>query len=112
MLTTEQARTLKSGDVLHVEGLGARPCDSKNGPVRWKVNGQVKTWKRSPDRVEVPLKHGLYTYDRIVIREGFNNSGLRYHLEDECPVFAPRTVPEGARRCAPASLTTIRLSTT
>lgn len=90
MITTEQARALVPGDVLHVEGLGARPCDSKNGPWRWKVNGQVKTWKRSPDRVEVLLKHGLYTYDRIVIREGFNDRGSYYHLEDECPVYLAR----------------------
>jgi hypothetical protein len=29
---------------------------------RWFVNGQVKTWKRDPARVCIPLKHGLYGY--------------------------------------------------
>lgn len=29
---------------------------------RWRVNGQVKTWRRNPDKFRVPLKHGLYTY--------------------------------------------------
>lgn len=32
---------------------------------RWRVNGAVKTWKRSPDRVQVPLKHGLYAHDYL-----------------------------------------------
>jgi hypothetical protein len=27
-----------------------------------KVNGQVRTWKRDPNRVEVPIKYGLYEY--------------------------------------------------
>ena len=29
-----------------------------------KVNGVVKRWKREPDRVEVPVKYGLYDCDR------------------------------------------------
>lgn len=28
-------------------------------PLRARVNGKVKTWKRDPDRVCVPMKHGL-----------------------------------------------------
>ncbi len=31
----------------------------------WRANGQVKTWKRSPFRFRVPVKHGLYRYDAI-----------------------------------------------
>lgn len=27
-----------------------------------KVNGAVKTWKRNPNRVEVPIKYGMYEY--------------------------------------------------
>ena len=29
---------------------------------RCKVNGKVRTWKRDPYRVEVPVKYGLYEY--------------------------------------------------
>ena len=32
---------------------------------RWKVNGEVKTWKRDKSRIRVPLKHGLYSYDAL-----------------------------------------------
>lgn len=53
-LTLEQAKALKRGDILHDKGMG-----------RWKVNGQVKTWKTDPTRVRVPVKHGLYAYGYI-----------------------------------------------
>ncbi|HXB10848.1 MAG TPA: hypothetical protein VNZ45_02595 [Bacteroidia bacterium] len=29
---------------------------------RAKVNGKVRTWKRNTNRVEVPVKYGLYEY--------------------------------------------------
>jgi len=31
-----------------------------NGRVGWlRVNGAVRTWKRDPDRVEIPMKYGI-----------------------------------------------------
>lgn len=57
MITLAQAKQLKFGQVLI--------CNGK----RWKVNGQVKTWKRSPDKVKVPVKHGLYAYDYVTENE-------------------------------------------
>ena len=44
-LTLEEAKQLEYGDYLIAD------------------NG--KRWKRSPDRIRVPLKHGLYAYDAI-----------------------------------------------
>lgn len=37
--------------------------DGRIGTV--KVNGEVKRWKRDPDRVEVPVKYGLYECARF-----------------------------------------------
>jgi len=54
MLTLEEAKQLRPGDIL---------LDKDNR--RWKVNGQVKTWKRDPLRIRVPLKHGLYAFDAL-----------------------------------------------
>jgi hypothetical protein len=42
---------------------------------RAKVNGKVRTWKRDPGRIEIPVKYGMYEYgvfsasdiDRILI---------------------------------------------
>jgi hypothetical protein len=54
VLTLEEAKELQYHDVLvNAEGK------------RWRVNGQVQRWKRSPNRIRVPLKHGLYAYDAI-----------------------------------------------
>lgn len=34
-----------------------------NGMARTaKVNGKVRTWKRDPNRIEIPLKYGMYEY--------------------------------------------------
>lgn len=61
MITLEQAKNLKHGDILwHVSDRNA-----DNTPVRWRVNGKVKTWKRNPNRVQVPVKHGLWDYGYI-----------------------------------------------
>jgi hypothetical protein len=56
-MTLEQAKSLKSGDrVFH-----AFKKNADGTPMRAKVTS-VKTWKRSPDRVEVRVKRGLYEY--------------------------------------------------
>lgn len=34
-----------------------------------KVNGKVRTWKRDPNRVEVPIKYGLYEYGTFEARD-------------------------------------------
>lgn len=60
-ITLNQAKALTPGDYVHdVTGTNA-----DGTPTRWRVNGQAKTWKRSPDRVKVPLKHGMYSFDYL-----------------------------------------------
>lgn len=54
MITLEEAKNLKFHDVL-IDQRGKR----------WRVNGKVRRWKRNPDRIYVPLKHGLYVYDYL-----------------------------------------------
>ncbi|MFA7254455.1 MAG: hypothetical protein WC107_07975 [Patescibacteria group bacterium] len=31
-------------------------------PLNWRANGKLKTWKRNPERFQLPIKHGLRTY--------------------------------------------------
>lgn len=51
-MTLEEAREL---------GWGKFPFLCNDGKVRrCRVNAAVKTWKRDPSRIEVPLKYGLY----------------------------------------------------
>jgi len=61
-MNIEQAQALKVGDMTHTS-------DGR----RWKVNGRVRVWKRSPHRVQVPIKFGLY--------------GHGYITEDNCHMF-------------------------
>jgi len=61
MITLEQAKELTGNDILY----HVRNRNADGSPQRWRVNGQVKTWKRSPERVRVPIKHGLYSYDYL-----------------------------------------------
>lgn len=61
MITIDEAKNLRVGDILyHTEN------KNKDGsPQRWRVNGVPKTWKRSPEKVRVPMKHGLYDFDYL-----------------------------------------------
>ena len=58
MITLEQAKSLKKGDFVYETEYG-------NWVRKWKVNGKVKTWKRTPSRIYVPLKFGLYTLSSL-----------------------------------------------
>ena len=60
MLTLEAAKKLKYGDILIQQ---VNPVVTK----RWKVNGEVKLWKKPENshRIRVPLKHGLYSYGAL-----------------------------------------------
>jgi len=58
MITLEQAKNLKHGDILHhIEYKNA-----DGSPVRLRVTGKVKTWKSNPNRIVVPLKYGYKSY--------------------------------------------------
>jgi hypothetical protein len=56
-----EAKCLKVGDILYHR----RDRNADGSARRWRVNGRPKTWKRDQDRVRVPLKHGLYSYDYL-----------------------------------------------
>lgn len=61
MITLEQAKVLPVGVTLH----HTVNKNSDGTPQRWKVNGMPKTWKTQPNRVKIPVKHGLYSYDYL-----------------------------------------------
>lgn len=57
-MTAEEAKSLSSSSRVWAK--------SNNGEaIRVKVNGAPKTWKRQPERVEVPVKFGLYECARV-----------------------------------------------
>ena len=50
---------------------------------RWFRNGKIRTWKRSPLRFSIPIKHGLRSYAYIT-----ENTAHFYHTPDDpsCPL--------------------------
>jgi len=61
MLTLDQAKQLQYGQIIYRKLY----TNADGTPQRWRVNGRVKVWKQSPNRVQVPLKRGLYEYDYL-----------------------------------------------
>lgn len=57
-MTIEEARKLRYGQIVYEHENKNKKGESK----RWRVNGQVKIWKRDPSRIQVPMKHGLYEF--------------------------------------------------
>lgn len=48
--------------------------DSRGNPIKWRITGKIKRWKRDPNRFYVPIKHGLREYSSIESLEEFNHS--------------------------------------
>ena len=69
-ITLEQAKALGYHTVLY----HATMRSSDGLAVRARVNGKPKVWKREPECVRVPMKHGLRHYFYIT----------QYELEDWC----------------------------
>ena len=61
MITKEIALTLKHGDILY----HVLDKNVDGTPRRCRVSGKVKTWKKSPDDFDFPIKIGLYGSARI-----------------------------------------------
>lgn len=64
-LTLEQAKALKGYETLYHR----INTNSDGSAQRWRLNGKVRTWKRDANRIEIPVKYGMYGYDTITARE-------------------------------------------
>jgi hypothetical protein len=56
-MTIEQAKQLKSGDMVH----HVSKLNADKTPMRAKVTS-VKTWKTRQNQIEVHVKRGMYEY--------------------------------------------------
>ena len=62
-MTLEEAKQLASGR--HAAIIAG------DGTIRRvKINGRVRTWKRDPNRIEVPVKYGMYEYTTFKAMNG------------------------------------------
>ena len=65
---TKEYRFIEKSETLNLGTVGWTSLDvlCRDNKVRTvKINGRVKTWKRNPDRIEVPIKYGMYDYDTL-----------------------------------------------
>lgn len=60
-ITLNQAKKLKSNQIVYTPGF----YNADGTPQKWRVSGMPKTWKTMPERVEVPIKRGLYEHMKI-----------------------------------------------
>ena len=80
MITLEQAKALRHGDIIHDN----RATNKDGTCYRWRVNGKVKTWKRTPERLCIPVKRGMWEYSYLTEK----NLELA-HLPCDCPRWKP-----------------------
>lgn len=63
---TYMVRYLTLAEVKALSHASDVPFIANDGTLRrCRINGAVKTWKRDPNRVEVPVKYGMYEYARF-----------------------------------------------
>lgn len=86
MVTREQALTAEdfhfNGCTLTVGKRGGQTLTVE----AWRRNGRTQTWKRSPGKFRVPVKHGLYDYHEIT-----EQNAADFHTAEECEKYR-RTV--------------------
>lgn len=58
MITKAQAESLKVGTIIY----HTSHKNTDGSALRFKINGKCKTWKRSPERFQVPIEHALFTF--------------------------------------------------
>ena len=58
MVTLKDAKNLSYGQIIYHKKFK----NADGTAMRFKVNGKVKTWKRSTKKVKVPLKRGMYEF--------------------------------------------------
>jgi hypothetical protein len=69
-MTLEEAKLLLPGDSIWF-------LANDGSARRLKVNGAVRRWKRQPDKIEVPVKYGMYEYALLHNHDfGFNGRVL------------------------------------
>jgi len=54
-MTKSDLLSLPIGTVLHHKSA----TNADNTPLRARVNGKARLWKRDPSRFQLPMKHGL-----------------------------------------------------
>ena len=71
-MTVAEVKSLQRGQILY----HVRHKNADGSPQSWRVNGRVRMWKRDSQRVEVPLKHGLYSHGTLYLHPAQQSGNL------------------------------------
>jgi hypothetical protein len=82
MITKEQALTANEFHENHSAVIKVGPRGGLTFPkiYIWRRNGKTKTWARSPERFQVPVKFGLRSYDYVT-----ETNAHMFHTANDCP---------------------------
>jgi hypothetical protein len=58
IMKINEAKKLRLGQIIYLKNA----YNADGSPMRYRINGQIKTWKRNPEKIQVPLKRGLYEF--------------------------------------------------
>jgi hypothetical protein len=98
MITIEQAKQLKIGDIVHYEGKNGcyEVIDIRGGKTinvyAFRVNGKCKTWKTRPLDFTLPIKRGLREHGCIWQKVyggndiDYTGNSDAFHIASECPL--------------------------
>ncbi|MHA1952445.1 MAG: hypothetical protein ACW96U_00675 [Candidatus Heimdallarchaeaceae archaeon] len=68
-MTLQQAKKLRIGQIVY----DTLKTNADGTPYRWRVNGKIKLWKRYPERIQIPIKRGMYDYGNIIQNKDYSN---------------------------------------
>lgn len=57
----EDAKNLGHGTIIYLKDY----TNADGTPQRFRINGRVKRWKRTPDKISVPIKRGLWEFSYL-----------------------------------------------
>jgi hypothetical protein len=77
MITKQQAIDLPLREIHY-----ANPKVVKNSCMKYRRNGQTKTWKTRLEEFKVPIKHGLRDYAYLT-----HENADKFFLPEECPTI-------------------------
>ena len=77
MITIDQAKLLKHGDIIH--HVSEKNADGT--PLRARPNGRIRLWKTRPKHFSLPMKHGFKLCFRLT-----HYNAANWELPDDSPV--------------------------
>ena len=77
-MTLKQALLLRYGQTIYHKTMQ----NADGSPCRFRVSGEIKTWKRNKSRIQIPLKRGFYDNGYLLNEQENKGKGFSFKLKD------------------------------